>query len=185
MLLLQPVSLRNSGGWLKLHPSDPFHALLCSQGFLQTPVPFVLCNASPRLWVACAQRVLLHRVPKSDFRLLSLLRPSTCFTSTFCELTFLLLLFILPLNLSYTPCAQLRCTNCLRYPVVACEILSAEVDEIETVLITPEVLSVVFGFFNQEKVNVLLANLVIRVLGSLMITRLETVRFFILCSMRP
>lgn len=63
-----------------------------------------------------------------------------------------------------------------RYPVVACEILTAEVDEIERELVNDtELLSLLFGFFAKEEVNVLLANLVVRLMVSLMNTRLPAV----------
>jgi hypothetical protein len=60
--------------------------------------------------------------------------------------------------------------------VVACEILNSEVDEIERELVNPEVLSLIFGFFSREKVNPLLANLVVKIIGALMNTRLTNVR---------
>jgi hypothetical protein len=59
---------------------------------------------------------------------------------------------------------------------VACEILTAEVDEIEREIVNdPEKMSLLFDFFGKEKINVLLANLVIRTIGSLMNTRLPSV----------
>lgn len=59
---------------------------------------------------------------------------------------------------------------------MACEILTAEVDEIERELVgSPELLDSLFGFFSTVNVNVLLANLVIRTIGTLMNTRLSTV----------
>eukprot|EP01126_Amoeba_proteus_P059697 TRINITY_DN7821_c0_g1_i2.p1 TRINITY_DN7821_c0_g1~~TRINITY_DN7821_c0_g1_i2.p1 ORF type:complete len:372 (+),score=68.66 TRINITY_DN7821_c0_g1_i2:168-1283(+) len=62
-----------------------------------------------------------------------------------------------------------------RYPAVACEILTAEVVEIDRELVTDsELLHSLFYFFDKENVNPLLANLVLRVISSLMTTRLGT-----------
>lgn len=78
---------------------------------------------------------------------------------------------LVPVFIQFTIC---------RYPVVACEILTAEVDEIERELVNNhDLLSLLFGFFAKEQVNVLLANLVIRTIGSLMNTRLPSVCNFI------
>eukprot|EP01126_Amoeba_proteus_P028392 TRINITY_DN2800_c0_g1_i12.p1 TRINITY_DN2800_c0_g1~~TRINITY_DN2800_c0_g1_i12.p1 ORF type:complete len:390 (-),score=73.04 TRINITY_DN2800_c0_g1_i12:914-2083(-) len=62
-----------------------------------------------------------------------------------------------------------------RYPAVACEILTAEVVEIDTGLVSDsELVSALFSFFCKENVNPLLANLVLRVISALMTTRLGT-----------
>lgn len=49
-------------------------------------------------------------------------------------------------------------------------------DEIERELVNnTDLLSMLFGFFDKEDVNALLANLVVRTIGSLMNTRLPSV----------
>jgi len=50
-----------------------------------------------------------------------------------------------------------------RYPAVACEILCAENNDIELVLLENEdLLDRIFGFFEAPKINLLLANLVVK-----------------------
>jgi hypothetical protein len=63
-----------------------------------------------------------------------------------------------------------------RYPVVACEILTAEIAEIDESLVQNDgkYLDIIFGFFHTtpEKFNVLLANLVVKLIVSLLSTHL-------------
>jgi len=63
-----------------------------------------------------------------------------------------------------------------RYPVVATEILTSEVDEIERELVNPNLdyLPKLFGFFQKEKVNHLLGNLVLRIINCLFSSRLTS-----------
>jgi len=61
----------------------------------------------------------------------------------------------------------------MRYPVVVCEILTAEVDDIERELIKNEdLLALLFDFFKPPKINLLLANLVAKIIGTLMNNKL-------------
>jgi hypothetical protein len=63
-----------------------------------------------------------------------------------------------------------------RYPVVSCEILTAEITEIDEILVQTDQkhLDIIFGFFHvaPEKFNVLLANLVVKLIVSLLSTHL-------------
>lgn len=63
-----------------------------------------------------------------------------------------------------------------RYPVVACEILTAEIGEIDEALVGNDgkYLEIIFGFFHTdpEKFNVLLANLCVKLIISLLSTHL-------------
>jgi len=61
----------------------------------------------------------------------------------------------------------------MRYPVVVCEILTSEVDDIERELIKNEdLLIMLFDFFNTPNVNLLLANLVAKIIGTLLNNKL-------------
>jgi serine/threonine-protein phosphatase 6 regulatory subunit 3 len=61
-----------------------------------------------------------------------------------------------------------------RYPVVACELLCAENNEIERVLLDNEdLLDRIFGFFEASKINLLLANLVVKVAKAITSSKME------------
>lgn len=66
-----------------------------------------------------------------------------------------------------------------RYPVVACEILTAEVAELDEQLVQNDgkYLKIIFGFFHkpQEQFNILLANVVVKLIASLISTHLTEV----------
>uniref|UniRef100_A0A6B2L125 Serine/threonine-protein phosphatase 4 regulatory subunit 3-like central domain-containing protein n=1 Tax=Arcella intermedia TaxID=1963864 RepID=A0A6B2L125_9EUKA len=62
----------------------------------------------------------------------------------------------------------------MRYPVVACEILSSDIAEIERVLIeNEEFLDRIFRFYENPKINLLLSNLVVKVAKSLITSKVE------------
>eukprot|EP01125_Pyxidicula_operculata_P005369 TRINITY_DN191_c2_g1_i1.p1 TRINITY_DN191_c2_g1~~TRINITY_DN191_c2_g1_i1.p1 ORF type:complete len:575 (+),score=158.40 TRINITY_DN191_c2_g1_i1:43-1767(+) len=59
-----------------------------------------------------------------------------------------------------------------RYPVVACEILCSEVDTVLNALLNnTEVLDKIYGFFSRPNVNLLLANLVVRIIATLLASK--------------
>jgi hypothetical protein len=61
-----------------------------------------------------------------------------------------------------------------RYPVVACELLCAENHDIERVLLENEdLLDRIFAFFESPKINLLLANLVVKVAKSITSSKME------------
>jgi serine/threonine-protein phosphatase 6 regulatory subunit 3 len=61
-----------------------------------------------------------------------------------------------------------------RYPVVACELLCAENNDIERVLLENEdLLDRIFGFFEAPKINLLLANLVVKVAKAITSSKME------------
>jgi len=61
-----------------------------------------------------------------------------------------------------------------RYPVVACELLCAENNDIERVLLENEdLLDRIFGFFEAPKINLLLANLVVKVSKAITSSKME------------
>lgn len=61
-----------------------------------------------------------------------------------------------------------------RYPVVACEIICSEVPEIDRVLMkSPEHLGKIYSFFDRPNINFLLANLVVKVLGTLLSSKIK------------
>uniref|UniRef100_A0A6B2L1J0 Serine/threonine-protein phosphatase 4 regulatory subunit 3-like central domain-containing protein n=1 Tax=Arcella intermedia TaxID=1963864 RepID=A0A6B2L1J0_9EUKA len=63
-----------------------------------------------------------------------------------------------------------------RYPVVACEILCSEVNDIEMVLMKDTtMLNRIFDFFKKKKINLLLANLVLKIAKTLTITKTELI----------
>eukprot|EP01121_Diplochlamys_sp_Union-15-3_P016314 TRINITY_DN552_c0_g3_i1.p1 TRINITY_DN552_c0_g3~~TRINITY_DN552_c0_g3_i1.p1 ORF type:complete len:534 (+),score=87.72 TRINITY_DN552_c0_g3_i1:100-1701(+) len=60
----------------------------------------------------------------------------------------------------------------VRYPVLCCEILGSEIDEIDnTIFQCPEFLDKLYGFFNSEELDPFHATIVCRVLGTYLITR--------------
>jgi len=68
----------------------------------------------------------------------------------------------------------------MRYPVLVCEILTAEIDELEREIVTnDELLFLLFDFFKTPKINLLLATLVAKIIGTLMNTKLPNILAFL------
>jgi len=62
-----------------------------------------------------------------------------------------------------------------RYPAVSCELLCAEDNDIERVLLeNEELLDRIFGFFDSPKINLLLANVVVKVAKTITSSKTET-----------
>jgi len=67
-----------------------------------------------------------------------------------------------------------------RYPVVSCELLCAENNEIERVLLDNEdLLDRIFGFFESAKINLLLANLVVKVAKAITSSKMEPMLYYL------
>eukprot|EP01126_Amoeba_proteus_P010615 TRINITY_DN14162_c0_g2_i10.p1 TRINITY_DN14162_c0_g2~~TRINITY_DN14162_c0_g2_i10.p1 ORF type:complete len:195 (-),score=39.12 TRINITY_DN14162_c0_g2_i10:16-600(-) len=58
-----------------------------------------------------------------------------------------------------------------RYPAVVGEIFSSKIEAIDRTISSPEYLGVLFGFWKTEHVNTLIGPVVMRVIGSLLITQ--------------